>query len=706
MTLRKKLLTPEYEASGSLSVALLTPCRILLSAPRRSPAVPNPDGKLALFTKSTYSFSTHSRANEVCLLDIAAGDVSTLSSDTSANEPKWLSDGTVVVWLKQTDNNNTSFIISDAASPGKTYSAGTVSGLVSNLKVYAVQAGEVAIAVSGQANPDGNLFNGKDQPKSHSSAKLYKSGFVRHWDRYLTAERNAIFTAVLKKSGSHVTGREGLYHLVGFKNALLGTGLECPIPPFGGTDHFDIGRKGLVFVAKDPDLNPATHTKCGCYYLPRQDPMDLKIPQPVKLETRGLEGAATSPTFSPDGNSIVVLQMKEDGYESDRNYVCFYHDLDRSQTSKADHVESSLFTHALGESWDRSPNSVQWAMDSRSVFMTAEDEGFNCIFELTLNQVRPKPRKLTSTGNIISFAPLSQVSPLLLVSSNSLISNSTYYILSPSDSTPCPKPISPWSTFSNPSPFSLSSSQVSSIHFPGSNKDTTIHAFLLKPSNFNPSHTYPLAYLIHGGPQGAWTDSWSTRWNPALFAEQGYIVVCPNPTGSTGYGQSFTDAIARDWGGAPYQDLVNGMDYLSTSPDHKYINMSRAVALGKPKAPPPRLRVPAIHFATTNPLSLHRRLLRRLHDKLPARPAAGPALRRARLPRRRLQPARIPVLHGRTLLPRARHGRRLLLPAARRARDLRRLRPRAPHAALGHAAADHPQQQGLPTLCQRGVGRV
>lgn len=87
-----------------------------------------------------------------------------------------------------------------------------------------------------------------------------------------------------------------------------------------------------------------------------------------------------------------------------------------------------------------------------------------------------------------------------------------------------------------------------------------------------------MAYLIHGGPQGAWTDGWSTRWNPAVFAEQGYVVVCPNPTGSTGYGQAFTDKIQNQWGGLPYQDLVKGFEYIEKY--LPYVDIDRAVALG------------------------------------------------------------------------------------------------------------------------------
>ncbi|KAK1035494.1 hypothetical protein LTR33_016470, partial [Friedmanniomyces endolithicus] len=146
-----------------------------------------------------------------------------------------------------------------------------------------------------------------------------------------------------------------------------------------------------------------------------------------------------------------------------------------------------------------------------------------------------------------------------------------------------PKAHSPSWTHSNTSSgakFGLNSQQVSSIWTPASNPKITkeVHSIVVRPSNFDKAEKYPVAYLIHGGPQGSWADSWSTRWNPAVFAEQGYIVVAPNVTGSTGYGQKFTDAIRNNWGGDPYQDIVNCFDWVGEHMPEA--DNSRAVALG------------------------------------------------------------------------------------------------------------------------------
>jgi dipeptidyl aminopeptidase/acylaminoacyl peptidase len=497
-----------------------------------------------------------------------------ISKDAKASEPKWTGSAHEVVWLKECENGNTSFVITDATLLGKSYAAGTVPGPVSNLKLLVIQPGKVAIAISGQANPDGSLHNPKDVQPSHSSARLYDSLFVRHWDAYITDQRNAIFTGLLQKSQPMVTSRQGRYQLIGFTNALEGTKLECPIPPFGGTDHFDIGPTGLTIVAKDPSLNPATHTKCDCYFIPKKDVLDLSPPTLRKITVPGLNGAASSPVFSPTGESLAFLQMAMDGYESDKNRIVLVHGLDQAEIRATELMR----TADNQGGWDRSPTSLKWSLDGKVLLMEAEDLGRGCLFALDLDLEAPgpewRPRQLTHSGYIIDLAPLSANSNLFLVSSNSLVDSSTYTIVDPSGQSE-PKLLSSHSQ--NGSMFGLSPEQVSSVWWKGAN-DHPVHAWMMRPSFFRADQKYPLAYLIHGGPQGAWNDQWSTRWNPAVFAEQGYVVICPNPTGSTGYGQTFTDGIRNEWGGLPYEDLVKGFEYIKA--EVAFVDSSRAVALG------------------------------------------------------------------------------------------------------------------------------
>jgi pre-mRNA-splicing helicase BRR2 len=539
-----------------------------LAAPRRSPASVSADGKLAVYAESTYSFDTHSETNEICVLSIADGQTVTLTKDAKAIDPKWLGDSYEVVWLKEGDSGNTGFFVSDASAPGKSYKAGTVAGPVSNLKLYIIKSGMIGVGVCGQADPDGSLHNPKDPSKSHSSARLYDSLFVRYFDKYVTPQTSSIFTALLHKSQPDATGRTGQYSLVGFKNALLGTGLGCPIRSL----DFDIGQRGLVFVAQDPKLNPANHTRSNAYFMSKEGHTDTSFQEPKKLEVKGLHGVASSPVFSPDGSAIALLQQKVDGYFSDKNRICVSRGLEyQKQISASELLQSD---DGIG-AWDLSPDSIiMWSIDGNSLFLQTQDTGCSCLFQLDLSQLDSTPKKLTSKGYIVDAVPAAAKTNRLFLSSTSLIDSSTCTILDPLSP---PEAVVVSSKTQDGSLIGLSPSQVESLWWKGANNHP-VHAWMIKPSFFEENQKYPLAYLIHGGPQGYWNDQWSIRWNSAIYAEQGYIVICPNPTGSAGYGQDFMDLIQNEWGGLPYEDLVRGFEYIESNLD--YVDTNRAVALG------------------------------------------------------------------------------------------------------------------------------
>jgi len=356
-------------------------------------------------------------------------------------------------------------------------------------------------------------------------------------------------------------------------NALTGTNLEAPIPPFGGTDHFDISKAGLAFVAKDPTTNPALHTRCELYVAALKSFQETTTSL-RNLPTTGFEGAKTSPSFSRDGKKLAVLAMKQDGYEADKNRIIVFPDLQ----------ELDLMWELLQSSdgkgcWDRSPSSMVWSEDGSQLLFTAENRGRVILWSLPAKQGDGSmPLQLTEEGSISSFHPLQDAK--IFVSSTSFVDNSRYSILVPQSDTISVEEIS--STSHGGSSLGLSKSQVSDVWFKGADgnrsEDGKVHAWVIKPSDFDPKKRYPLALLVHGGPQSAWNDAWSTRWNAAVFAEQGYVVVMPNPTGSTGYSQAFTDAIKEEWGNLPFNDVINCFEHVKQHLD--YVDTSRSVALG------------------------------------------------------------------------------------------------------------------------------
>ncbi|GAM90964.1 hypothetical protein ANO11243_090110 [Dothideomycetidae sp. 11243] len=548
----------------TVRTAHLTP-QALLSAPRRSPGYPNPAGDKVLYSVSTYNFDSHKKAVELRCLSVKTQESSLLTASDGISDPTWLDNSTFLV-LKSVVKGATELLVSGTDTNwNDSYTAATIDASASSLKIAPLGKDKLVAVVVAKHDAKGNLYNEETSGQNYSTGRLYKSLFVRHWDEYEGPARNTLWYAILEKKDGKLQATSKWVNLL--KNS---THLETPIRPFGGTDHFDVSPNGIIFVSKDPDLDPALNTTCKAYIA---EIKDFAKP-PTLLEDLSLpsfDGAASSPVFSPDGSRAAYLTMKINGYEADRNTIAVTLDVEARQMS-------ALISTQTFEKWDRSPSSIKFSPDGKSLFLLAEECGCTKLWALAIdsNISGPTPRSLTQHGSVSEFVPLP--SGKLFVSGTTLVDNSWYSIISPGTQNATEEWRQSLSKYG--STLGLSPSQVSSIWSPAANPkiNEKVHSWVFRPSHYDSSKKYPLAFIIHGGPQGAWGDSWSTRWNPAVFAEQGYIVVTPNPTGSTGYGQAFTDAIRREWGGLPYQDLVNVFEYIES--DMKDVDTSKAVALG------------------------------------------------------------------------------------------------------------------------------
>lgn len=537
---------------------------VLLSAPRRSAGVPNPAGTLVLYTESTYSFQTHKKTIELRVLQVHTGDSHQLAKDDEISDLNWLNDDEFACLQAEKDGTTSLYVASVSKCLQKVevgsshYVAGTVDAAAGNLKLAKLddQGNEYAIIVSAAACPDGTLHSPeKASRKTQSTGRLYTSLFVRHWDHYTEASKSSLWYGKLSKSNT----KDGKYKLSALTNALKGTGLECPIQPFGGTDNLDVSRDGIIFVAKDPELNPALNTKCNVYLLELQDWLQKETPKMRQVLVPGFEGASTSPVFDPAGQKVAFLMMAKNGYEADRNVIFVIPSLSGQPDLEAQAVLKDQQYHDATADyvgfWDRSAQSITFSANGESILVTAEEQGHGRLFEIRMHLSAPAGRdirQLTQHGYVSGAVPLNDGQ--VFVSGSSLVDNSWYATVDPRSWTTSRFGAPTTWSHSNSiegSKFGLRKKQVSSIWTPASNPAVTkeVNAIVVKPSTFDPSSSqkYPVAYLIHGGPQGSWADSWSTRWNPAVFAEQGYIVVAPNPTGSTGYGQKFCDSIRDNW---------------------------------------------------------------------------------------------------------------------------------------------------------------
>ncbi|KAB8302910.1 hypothetical protein EYC80_006233 [Monilinia laxa] len=540
---------------------------VLISAPRRSAATPNADGTLALYTVSTYSFQTNSKSAKINVLNIGTRESSTLSDDLSDSEPAWLGWGNEVVWLRSGENGATHLVLADAKDLEKKPKIITTwDGAISNIKITTLASNVVGIAVTSLATPSGGLYNSETAKKPLSTAKVYSKLFVREWDAWVTENKNTIWYATITKNKDSEDIK-----VSGLVNALAGheISLESPVPPFGGTGDFDISKNGIVFVAKDPKIDPANYTKTDLYYIPLKTFTESQAPAPQLVETGDLKGYSQGPVFSPDAKSVIFTRMKSIQYESDKTRLLLIPDI-----TDLTNVQEFFETEDGKGGWDLKPENVNFSKDGTTIYVTAEENGRVKLFQLPASprHATKLPEALTSNGTVTDKHVLPNGD--LFLSGNSLIDNSVYSIIDPS------KPSEKITVSSNSDEgrtFGLSQNQVDEFWYTGA-EDYQVHAWVFRPSNFDKNKKYPLAYLIHGGPQGAWNEGWSTRWNPAVFAEQGYVVVTPNPTGSTGYGMALQDGIKGQWGGRPYIDLVKGFEYIEKN--LSYVDTDRAVAAG------------------------------------------------------------------------------------------------------------------------------
>ncbi|KAJ8126278.1 hypothetical protein O1611_g7360 [Lasiodiplodia mahajangana] len=547
---------------------------VLLSAPRRSAAIPNSTGKFALYTGNTspvsqYSFETHSKKYAIKLLDISSGHSTELFDNPAYSEPTWISEDEFIFIDRTSDEDAISYIrAANVLTPKEDpYYIKAFKCSVSNLKAKDIGDGTIALALTAPTSASGKMHDALNEKKPYSSAQVYSSLFVRHWDSYVPKQKNAVFYGALRKNE-----KSGKYQLDGLNlvNPLAGTNLECPVPPFGGASDFDIGKKGIVFLSKDPEINPAMFTKTDVYYVPLKTFTEIEPPLPQIVKTGKLQGYSGSPTFSHDGSKLAFTRMRHKQYESDKTRLMLIPDIE-----DLSNVQEFYETDDGEGGWDLRPDSIAWSNDDTELYVTAEKEARQLVFKLPASPFDAKelPQPLTKEGAVGSMVNLAKDDDRLFLTSTSLVDNSSYSILDPDseDKTLVSSACKGGKTLG------LSKGQFDEFWFKGAG-DYKSHALVMKPSSFDPNKKYPLAFLIHGGPQGAWGDSWSTRWNPAIFAEQGYVAVMVNPTGSTGYGQKYTDDIALDWGGRPYNDLENCFEHIAEN--LPYVDTNNAVALG------------------------------------------------------------------------------------------------------------------------------
>jgi dipeptidyl aminopeptidase/acylaminoacyl peptidase len=407
-----------------------------------------------------------------------------------------------------------------------------------------------------------------DEASSASPVKamIFDHLLYRHWDGYIGPKRSHVLV-VSANDGNAVRDLT--------PRRWVGDA-EAPTFSLGGPVGYAWAPDSheIAFVT-NLDPVPAASTNNDLFTLK----LDDATARPEKISTS--PGSDDAPAYSPDGRWLAFRSQARAGYESDRFRLMAYDRTGRGQPipQTAGQRRSASAASAgpikdLLPRFDRWVNEFAWSPDSKTIFFISEEMG-----EANVLSVGIDLPEATAVANRAEYGELQVAHDgRTLVTSMMTVRSPAAISAIPLDASGHGgAPVVRLTHMNDAVLAQLDLPRMESFMFPGA-ENTTVQGFLLRPPGFSAAKRYPVKFLIHGGPQGAWGDAWSYRWNPELMAASGYVVVMINPRGSTGYGQDFIDGVNGDWGGKPYVDLMKGLDYAEQH--FSFIDKSRECALG------------------------------------------------------------------------------------------------------------------------------
>lgn len=559
-------------------------------SPPRHDANSNQQQTIALFSSSTYNWTTHESSTTWQLLDVASGAITEAPFDSSVSEVVWVGlTNTSILYINGTNDDvpggvtlYTADVAADVFSPYVSWVSCrgplTSDSLISyrtlvasldapfqGLKAVQTESGSINFVVNSLVYwNNGSAYNPELASTPLSSGQLYDANFIRHWDTYITAERYAIFSGVLSGGAGNFSFNGEVKNLLSGLNATV-TRPETPVQPFGDQGDYDISPDGstVAFLTKAPELPKANYTASYIYLVPHDgSEAPVAVNGPGTTAPEAAKGASGAPKWSPDGTKLAYVQQNGISYESDRSqiYVATVNGLEAEVTPVA-------------EDWDSSAASVQWSDDGADLWVASELYASNRIFIIPHDaEASFEPVNITGPDtSLADFAVLPDGSAL--VSAAASWTSRIFYTQAPGED----KTVIFTANEVDPELEGLKPDSVSNFWYEGGDGDQ-IQTFVFYPTDFDPTKKYPLAFIVHGGPQSSQADNWSTRWNLRLWADQGFIVTSPQFTGTPSYGQAFTDKIQNNWGGTPYRDLVKLFEYLEANVS--YIDTDNAIAAG------------------------------------------------------------------------------------------------------------------------------
>ena len=525
----------------------------MMALKRVAEPVPSPDGKWVLFAAQDVDLEADTKKSSLWIVPAEGGAARRLNQSANGEErPRFSPDGKRIIFTsKATDPTQIwmcDFDSINGALRGKPHQVSDISTGADGA-IWSPDGKNIVFvsAVYADCKDDAcNKQRAEELAKSKVKAKIFTRLLYRHWNAFTEFKRSHLFVigADADTSQPNATPARDL------------TPGDHDVPPFNlsGQDRYAISPDSQeVAYTSNIDEVEAISTNNEIFIVP----MAGGIPKKISTSP----GSDATPLYSRDGTNLAWRSMARGGYEADRSELVIYH-------------RAAGQLRNLTAGFDRSIGSFAWAPDSSAVFFTAEDHGEAPIWFMSLEATQPIEVTRGHADDLTFGAKNQLYFSRVSISAPSELARIDVSGIRSSASKAEPVGV----TYMNEALLSQVAMQpLEPFTFKGA-ENADVQGFLVKPPNFDKTRKYPLKFLIHGGPHGAWGNSWTYRWNAELFAANGYVVVMINPHGSTGYGQKFTDGVNGDWGGKPYIDLMKGLDYVEkTCP---FIDKSREAAMG------------------------------------------------------------------------------------------------------------------------------
>ncbi len=518
----------------------------LATMKRLSSPTASPDGKTIAYQLQETDLSANKRQSDIYVswLDMTTDAGVKIASEPGSNEhdPAFSADGKALYFLSNKSGSDQLYRIATNKGPlNLDPVAEQISDFATDVAGFKLSPDGKKIAVWGDIARDCPNFgcdkDGDTSKPGPGTGREYDALLVRHWDAWETpGNYSRIFTFDIGSDGKLTGGKPMDADLIG----------DAPSKPMGGGEEIAWApdSQSLFYTLRIADTNEAKSTNLDIYHADAATGA-------VHNATPKNAATDTLPAPSPDGKYLAYAAMARAGYEADRQ-VLMLREL------------ATGTVKPLTQSWDRSVAAIAWSLDSKAMYVTAQDVLDHPVFKVDL---KGKVTRLTDAGSANDVIPLKDGS--ILYTMNSVRAANDLYLRDAKGA------VRKLTDVNAEMAVTLETISVQRFDFEGANGDQ-VWGQITKPDGI--SGKLPVAFIVHGGPQGSFGNNWSFRWNPRVMAAQGYAVVSIDFHGSTGYGQAFTDSINKNWGGWPLEDLQKGL--TAAGKIDAQVDTSNACALG------------------------------------------------------------------------------------------------------------------------------